>query len=260
MSTLEFKLAGTLGGRDISATKGLPYNKFIEFSQDVEKYLTGSDSKSVLRSVDVEIHEGSLKLRIVIPAGILASLISDTEKISTTKSLADVDPVRTKIVQKWQERARVEGTLSYEVATTDSNPAGFVVSSDTMFLPDEQPQLIDVERYIIGEIIEWGGLQNVNLHLRQRNTSKPIVIAAKPEQIRDEKENLVYHRVVVHVQAKENPRTGELDQYRLLDVRPYGPQVDEGALKALFAKGAAAWKDVGAAADWVKKLRSNENG
>jgi hypothetical protein len=253
--TVEFALDGSIAGQRVSATEGVPFTRFLEFNEDVQKYVQGSDEHTVLRDVKVQIHEGSYLLRVLIPAGLLPSLLADTARISARSTLADVDPVRAKVMLRWQERARAEPSLIYAVRSPSGAFAPILVTKDSTLRREERTQWVEVERYITGKITDWGGAQSPNIHLRPRNSKEIIRIDASEEQIREQRENLVYHKAIARVRARQNPRTGELKDYRLLELRAFQPEVSEERLQTLFEKGAKAWAGVPDAAAWVEEMR-----
>jgi hypothetical protein len=257
--TLEFSLSGNVAGKPISATQGVPFSRFVEFNEDVQRYVQGADSKSVLSDLQVQVHEGSYLLRVLIPAGFLGSLLTDSAKISAG-DLAEVDSNRAKVVQRWQEKARMDASLIYAVRSPTGAFAPFVVTQATHYRRQERTTWVAVERYLIGEITDWGGAQTINVHVRPRDSRDVLIVAATAEQIRGQRENLVFHKAIVHVQAKQNPKTRELKDYRLLDLRPYKPQVEDERLEELFAKGSKAWAGIPNAAAWVDELRGATHG
>jgi hypothetical protein len=259
---VEFVLAGSVAGKTVSATKGVPFTRFIEFNDDVQKYVQGSENRTVLHELSVQVEDGSLLLRVLIPAGILTSLIADTAKVAQAGSLSDVDPVRARVLSRWQERAKTEPELKYAVRSPRGAFAPVEITKDTVIKREERTQWVDVERYLVGEITDWGGAQTSNVHLRPRNSRETIIVAAKPDQIRGQRENLVYHKAIVQVRAKQNPKTGEVDKnsYKLVELRAYRPEVEENRLEQLFERGAKAWADVPEGGDWVEELRGGAHG
>jgi len=249
-----------VAGQNVSATEGVPFNRFIEFNEDVQKYVQGSDSKTALQDVKVQVHEGSYLLRVLIPAGLLPSLIADSTRIAQASSLADIDPNRARVIARWQEKAKTEPALVYAVRS----PAGvfdpIVITKDSTLRRIERVQWVAVERYLIGEITDWGGAQTSNVHLRLRNTRETIIIDATPDQIRKQRDNLVYHKAIVHVHAKQNPKTGDLDDYKLIELRAYRPDVEDARLQQLFDRGAKAWAGVPDGGGWVEELRGGSHG
>jgi hypothetical protein len=257
--TVEFALSGTVAGKPISAREGVPFVRFTEFNEEVQKYVQGSDVKAVLNDLQVQIEEGSYLLRLIIPAGLLLSLLSDTAKVAKSGSLVDIDPNRARVVLGWQARAKAEKTLAYMVRSPDGSFEPVQITQASSYTREEKEQWVRIERYLIGEIEDWGGSKNVNVHIRPRNSRDAIIITANADQIRKQKDNLVFHKAVVHVEAKQNPKTGELKDYRLLELQAYGPNVEEARLQELFAKGAAAWSGVPDAGAWVEGLRGGAN-
>ncbi len=258
--TVEFVLAGTVAGQPVSATEGVPFTRFIEFNEDVQKYLQGSDNKSVLHDVKVQVHEGSYLLRVLIPAGLLTSVVADTERLAQSGSLADIDPQRAKVVLRWQARAQMEPTLTYGLRSPSGAFAPVVISHESHLRREDRVQWVAVERYLIGEITDWGGAQNPNVHLRPRNQRETLIVDATEDQIRAQRENLVFHKAIVHVRAKQNPKTGELKEYKLIELRAYQPDVADARLQELFDRGAKAWAGVPEGGGWVDELRGGTHG
>ncbi|MFA5263797.1 MAG: hypothetical protein WC378_08205 [Opitutaceae bacterium] len=257
---IEFALSGKVAGKSISAREGVPFSRFAEYNDDVEKYVQGSDGKAVLNDLQVQIEEGSYLLRVLIPVGLLSSLIIDSAKIVDPASIGDIDPARAKIVLKWQERAQMEPSLNFVVRSPSGAFRTVTISRESNYRKEEKSVWVQVERYLIGEIIDWGGAQNPNVHLRLRNTKDTVIIDATEDQIRGQRENLVFHKALIHVAAKQNPKTGELKDYRLIDLRAYGPKADDAGLQTLFDKGAKAWSDVSSSGAWVEELRGGNYG
>lgn len=248
---------GSIAGQPVSATTGVPFTRFLDFNEDVRAYIQGADARTALHDVKVQVHEGSYLLRVLIPIGLLPSLVADTAKLAQTGSLTDIDPNRARIILRWQEKARTEPALTYIVRSPAGTFAPIVISQHSALRREERVQWVAVERYLVGDILEWGGAQTPNIHLRPRNSRETIIIDASEDQIRAERENLVYHRAIVHVRGRQNAKTGEVDKksYRLIELRAYQPEVADARLEQLFERGAKAWAGVPAAGEWVEQLR-----
>jgi hypothetical protein len=201
---VEFVFAGAVAGQPVSASQGVPFTRFIEFNNEVQSYLQGSDNKTVLHDVNVQVHEGSYLLRVFLPIGLLPSLIADTIKLSTSTTLTDIDENRARVVLRWQERAKMEPTLTYTVRSPSGTFSPVMISKDSNLLRHEKIVWVDVERYVIGEITDWGGAQNPNVHIRLRNSRETIIVDATADQIREQRDNLVFHKAIVHLRAKQN--------------------------------------------------------
>jgi hypothetical protein len=259
-SSVEFALKYTIDGKSISPSAGLTFSKFAEFNRDVQEFVLGSEPKAILNEIQVQIAEGSYLLRVIVPSGLLLSLYADAGRLAQETNLSGLDRKRADVVARWQERARKEPSLSYLVRSPKHTFNDIMICNTSEFIAKESIHWIDVERYLVGRITEWGGTENTNVHLQLRNSKVRVCIEARPEQIESQKDNLVFHRAIVHVKAKENLKTGELRNYQLLDLREYKPKIEESLLQQLFKKGAQAWSGVSDANEWVENLRGGAHG
>lgn len=253
-TTVEFVLAGKAKGRPVTPG-GIPFAMFSEFNRDVEEFILGAEKSRALQEVEVSIHEGSYLLRALIPSGIFGGLLADLKLLQSPDVLAEVEPKRAAIVEKWQERTRYDDSLTFSVRNPGGDLAPIVVSNQTNFRRATDEQWLAIERYLVGEITDWGGARDVNIHLRLRDTRKIVRIDATADQIRTQKENLVLHRAIVHVRGEQNLRTGELRNFRLLELRPYAPKLDVNVMEQFLTEGAKAWAQVESAAAWVEEQR-----
>lgn len=258
--TVEFVLDGSIAGQPVSASGGVPFLRFQEFNEEVQKFVQGSDDRSALRDLSVQITDGSYRLAVIIPAGLMATLVTDISRIAQSAPLTEVDPNRAKVALRWQERAKLEPNLRYGLRSPRGAFSPVVISSESNLVREERVQWVNVERYFVGEITDWGGAQKPNIHLRLRNTRDTILVDATEDQIRNQRENLVFHKAIVHARAKQNPKTGELKDYRLIELRAFQPNVSEARLQELFEKGATAWRDVPNASAWVNEQRGDTYG
>jgi hypothetical protein len=252
--TVEFALTAKAKGRPVTPG-AIPFSLFSDFNDDVKEFIIGAEKSRVLQEVEVSIHEGSYLLRAVVPAGILSALVSDLGRLQSPDSLSQIEPKRATIIERWQERARYDDSISVIIRSQNGSLAPIVVDKGSQFRRLETEQWIAVERYLVGEITDWGGAHDVNVHLRLRDTRKIITIDAIPEQIKTQRENLVLHRAVVHVKGEQNLCSGELRNLRLIDLRPHEPKVDEAAMREFVEEGTKAWADVTKAGLWVEEQR-----
>ncbi len=153
----------------------------------------------------------------------------------------------------------MEPDLRYGLRSPEGAFPPLAISKESTLRREEKIPWVQVERYVIGEITDWGGAEKPNVHVRPRNSRHSIIVAASEEQIRAQRENLVFHRAIVHVRTKQNPRTGEIDKasYKLIELRANKPNVDEAQLQQLFERGAQAWEGVAEGGGWVEDLRGS---
>ena len=254
----DFVLSSQAKGRQVTPG-AIPFAMFAEFNEDVADFVVGSEKPRVLQEVEVSVHESSYLLRVTIPAGILAALAADIGRLQQPDSLADLEPSRAAVVERWQQRVVADPATSITIRNPGGGLASVRIDQTSGFRRVERDQWIAVEQYLVGEITDWGGASVVNVHLRPRDSHKSRImkIDATAAQIRDQERNLVLHRAVVRVRGEKNCRTGELRNLKLIELRPFAPKVDPAEMERFVAAGASAWADVPSGAAWVEEQRGN---
>jgi hypothetical protein len=82
-----------------------------------------------------------------------------------------------------------------------------------------------------------------------------MLIGASQGYLREQVENRLYHKALLHVRAEQHFRTGDLRNINLIAFVDYQPAYNEAALDGFASKGAEAWADVPDAAKWVREVR-----
>ena len=254
--TVEFVLEAQAKGRKVTPG-AIPFSLFTEFNREVEEFVLGSEKSRTLAEVEVSIHESSYLLRALIPAGVLSSLALDVARLSEPSALAEIDKHRASVVERWQARARDDDSKSFTIRTPGIKSPQIRVDARSDFRRIERDQWISAEHYLVGEITDWGGASDVNVHLRLRDTQKIVKIDMTVDQIRSQEKNLVRQRAVVHVRGEKNARTGEWQKLKLISMRPLAPKVSAADMERFVAQGATAWADVASGAAWVEEQRGN---
>jgi len=252
-TSIEFVLHGKVDGLEISPrTIGL--SQFNEFNSQVETFIAGSQ-KPKLDQVHVEIAEGSYIFRVLLPVAVMGALEPDLRLMARQDVLGELDPRRAEVVQKWQARAKDNPGVAYEVRPHIEGLPKVRISRETDYRVGEIVPWVAVERYLFGEVLDMGGAQKANIHLRLERSRKTLIVGASQGYLRDQAENRLYHKVLLHVRAEQHIRTRELRNIELISFVDYHPVYDEEALNRFAAKGAEAWADVPDAAKWVRELR-----
>ncbi len=252
--SIDFSLRGQLDGVGISPrTIGL--SQFNEFNRQVETFLAGSD-RAKLNQVHVEIVEGSYIVRILLAAAtVLGTLESDLRALERQDTLGELDPKRAEVVQKWQARAKADPFIEFEIRPGNQSFPPIVVSHRTDYRVGTIQPWVAVEKYLHGEIMDMGGVQKANIHLKLARSGKTIIVGASQDYLHDQDENRLYRKVLLHVHAEQHHRTGALRNVRLIAFADYHPVYDEEALDRFAAEGEKAWAGVPDAAAWVRELR-----
>ena len=169
--------------------------------------------------------------------------------------LGELDIRRAEVVQKWQARAKNNPDLYYEVRPQGEGFAKVRISRESDYRVGEIVPWVAAEKYLFGEITDMGGTQKANIHLKLDRGGKILLVGAAQGYLRDQSENRLYHKALLHVRAEQHYKTGELRNVHLIGFMDYQPAYDEAALDRFAAKGATAWADVPDAAKWVREAR-----
>lgn len=252
-AAIEFVLHGKVEGLEISpSTIGL--SQFNEFNQQVETFIAGSQ-RLRLDDVHVEIARSSYILRALLPSMVLARLEPDLRLLARQDVLGELDIRRAEVVQRWQARAKNHPDLSYEVRPGGEGLSTVRINRETDYRVGEIVPWVSIEKYLFGQIVDMGGAQKANVHLKLDREGKTLLVGASQGYLREQVENRLYHKALLHVRAEEHFRTGDLRNIQLVAFVDYQPAYNEEALDRFTAEGAEAWADVPDAARWVRELR-----
>lgn len=204
---------------------------------------------------DFQIAQSSYVLRALLPAVILSSLEPDLKLLARQDVLGELDIKRAEVVQKWQARAKNNPDLSYEVRPEGDALPKVRVSRETDYRVGEIVPWVAVEKYLFGQVVDMGGAQKANVHLKLDRGGKTLLVGASQGYLREQVENRLYHKALLYVRAEQHFRTGDLRNIQLISFVDYEPAYNEEALDRFTAKGAEAWADVPDAAQWVREVR-----
>jgi hypothetical protein len=253
VAQIEFALHGKVDGVEI-APRTIGLSQFNEYNQQVETFIAGSQ-KLKLDQVHVEVIEGSYVLRTLFPVVVMAALEPDLKLMAREDVLGELDVRRAEIVQKWQARSKNNPDLTYEVRSRIKGLPRIKVSHETDYRVGEIIPWVAVEKYLFGQVVDMGGMQKANVHLKLERSGKTLLVGASQGYLREQVENRLYHKALLHVRAEQHYRTGDLRNVQLISFMDYQPAYSEEALDRFAAMGTEAWADVPAAAQWVREVR-----
>jgi len=249
--TLRFALDDRIN--DVPVGLGhVPLYLLVQFPNEVQEFLKGSGKDVDPKQVMIAIEPGSLT---IVASGLLAaaSLWADVGLLQDSSALGLLDPKRAAIIEGWQAAARKNPHRSYTLA--DSNHALKArVDSKSDFRNRIEAAWMPVEKFLRGMVVDMGGSAQPNIHLRL-DSGKTLIVAATQQLIADEEKNRLYRPALLHVQAEENLKTGELRNLALLAFAASPSRWDEAEFDKLVQKGTQAWADV--PDNWLEDLRSS---
>ncbi|NLF19112.1 MAG: hypothetical protein GX595_17935 [Lentisphaerae bacterium] len=253
---IEFVMRGQVDGVEITPrTIGL--SQFNEFNQQAEAFLAGSE-RLALGKAHVEILEGSYRLRVLLPVIALAAVEPDLRLLAREDALGEIDSKRAEIVTRWQTRSKAAEALSYEIRPGTAALPAVCISKASDYHVGEVSPWVAVEKYLLGTVVDMGGAQKANVHVRLDDTGRVVKIGASQGYLHDQRENRLYHKILVHVRAEQHHRTSDLRNLQMIGFVDYQPVYDEAALDRFAAQGKEAWRDVADAVAWVRELRGGE--
>lgn len=228
----------------------VPLATLAGFASEVRDFLKGSGKDGDADAADVAVVDGSLAVEVHHFRS--PSLVHDLRMLATTSDLDKIDPKRRTIVQRWQSLAHKRGSLKVRIETHDG--AVIAISSQTNFRAEKEQRLVNVERYVRGEMVDLGGITQPNARIKLPD-GKTLVVRSDRDLIRSETENHLYKQVHLRIRAKLDLVTGELSDAQLVEFVHYSPRFDQQEFDKLTARGEEAWKDVENPAEWVRHIR-----
>lgn len=251
MQHIDFVLLGKADGVVITP-ENIGFSQFNVFNKQVEEFLAGSQNIK-LNDVRVDIKKGSYLLRTLVPV-VLYSAVQTDLKSAKDFILDGIDVKRAEVIQKWQEQSKKTPKLSIEIRPDGHDRSGIIkINHSTNYHYGQLESWVAVEKYLYGQIVDMGGAHNANIHLKIK--AKTLIVATSQEFLRDQKENKLYHNVMLRVKAEQNINTKELRSVSLISFEEYKPVYDEKALNHFASVGKKAWADVPNAVKWVRQTR-----
>jgi len=255
---ISFRLAMRVKDQEVSP-QNIGFSQFNQFNSEVETFVAGSQRRAQLDEVRVEIREGSYNLLLTLPALLLGILEPDLRKLDREDSLSEIDPKQAEVMKQWQKRARNTPGFQVEINSNGLDFRPISVTKETDYRTADEDDWVAVEKYLVGTVVDMGGVTAANVHLVNDDTNKTFVAASNESFLREQKENFLYRKVQAHVAAIENIKTAELKDVRLLSFIGSGPSYDEAELEAAIDKGTKAWAGISDPGAWLRSIREGEN-
>lgn len=256
----DFKMEGSIDGVEITPTT-IDFTRFNEFNRQVELFLIGTDpvvgDRLQLHTVRSEVVPGSYVLRLSMSVAMIALVESKVRVLAHEDGLANLDDNRAKVVEKWQSKAKKHDRLSYEIRIMRSNgtsPPPVRIGRDTNFRRAEVDSWAPVETYLLGEIVDAGGL-DPNIHIRLFESGDTLIVQTDRETLGSLEQNPLYKRALLRAEGQQNIKTGDFRNLKLREFVNYKAHYDEAALQRFIEKGREAWADVPDASEWVRDIR-----
>ena len=197
---LAFTFKAKVNGQEISPeTIGL--HSFNRFNREVEEFVAGNGRKLPMDEVRVSIESGSYKLLVALPALLASQVEPDLQRLARVESLRDVDQRRTIVVRHWQQRAKTEDGFSVEIGSSGFSLSTIRVARDTDFHTPDEDEWVEVEKYVVGTVVDIGGASKANVHLAL-DDGGTLIATSTEDYLRDQRQNCLYRKVQLHIAAQ----------------------------------------------------------
>ena len=251
---IEFVLKDRVEGEEITPSN-IGLSRFNEFNQQVQDFLSGSQRLEV-DDAHISIEQGSYKLIVLLPILLQAALEPDLRSLTRPDALGEIDPKRAEVIQKWQARSKANPELRFAIRPHGFDAGAIELSHATDYRIGEIVPWVKVEKYLFGTIMNIGGVQRANVHLRLEDSGEMVIVGSNQGFLKGN--DRLYHKALLRVEADQHYKTGEIRNVRLISFEEYRPGYNESALDEFIAVGSRVWADVPDAAGWVRQLRGGD--
>jgi hypothetical protein len=258
-SSFLFRLRARLPSGEFVSPSKVDLDHFRSFNKEVEDFVLGSSpDRTARKEIVISVEEGSLSLKYILPVLIASTLSSDIQVLRQSTSLDGIDSTRAKIADAWQLRALQEADYSVQIGEADPGRSMITIDRTSTYKLEEDSDLwVLEEQYVVGRVMDLGGVSKANAHLKIDGAGPPLVLASTPEYLGSCERNYLYQDVLAHISYKRNLRNGRQKELRLVDFVGLAPSYDSEELAAFVEKGTKVWSGVDANT-WVREWRGDE--
>ena len=253
LTELRFTLSDKIGKEPItSKTVSLPVLR--SFMEEVEKLIRGNASPSELSNSHVLIEDGSVELVTFVASLLALDAERDFQRLQETGDLDSIQPQRAEIIERWQSRAKKNHNIEYTFGSARTQ-GKLRVYQNSNFSHRDENSWVNVEKYLVGKVVDIGGKSIPNIHLVLAQDGQNVRINATEDQLASENENKLYRKITVRVNAEQHLQTQKLRKIQFIEFVQQSSDIDEEALVLLWEKGRESWKNVESTSEWVSSLR-----
>ncbi len=250
--TLKFSLQDNVDGVPVTPDH-VSLSMLKDFVSQVADFVKGS--RRLDAKISTAVEEGSLVLATSGQPAFMAEVKVDYEKAASSDDISDLDPGRRKIINQWQNLARLNEGRVYTLTLGGKDVKRIVINADSEYHASNNVW-VEVEKYVYGEIYDMGGKSKANVHVQLEN-GRSLTVSSDTKLLASDKENRLYQKQLLRIKALYNVKTELLKDEELLGYEHYYPHYDEAQLVAIQEKGAAVWEGA-SPTSWVEAMRGND--
>lgn len=253
---IEFVLHDKVGDVEVTP-EAISLAKFNSFNQLVQEFIVGSE-RMKLEDIMVRVGNGSYMLTAVVVALVSTNLAADLMSLQADQSMDRIDPKRAAVMLKLQAESKRYPHQRYMIRSEGRGQRPIEINHTTNYRKGDDAPWVRVEKYLLGTIMDMGGTNKANVHLRLHDTGELIVVSSDQDYLKSQQQNRLYQKALLRIVAEQNIHTKQMRNYRLIAFEHYAPKFNSAALDRFAEEGRRAWADVSDPVSWVRKLRGGD--
>ncbi|NOT52953.1 MAG: hypothetical protein HOP10_16975 [Chitinophagaceae bacterium] len=206
--------------------------------------------------ITYEIKEGSVNNVFFLPLANAIMFAALMDVVGKEGNIDLLDRKQAAIIDKWQKKSYSSGR-QYEIGSSVSKAPHVKITRDTQYI-SPQNEWVETSLYLYGKIYEEGGRKDVNLHILTDRYGA-LTVDATEEQLTTG-DNKLFKIYGLWVKGKQNTKSGELKDLKLIEFIPYQPDYDKLSLQRLIKKSSKNWNKIKNKDKWLSDLRGGVNG
>lgn len=228
-------------------------SNLIDLLKNVENLLYPTDKKK-RPIISYEVKEGSVRNIIKTIMGPILAVNAILSQVNENKSIDFIDSTQAKAIENIQEWT-IKNNYNLVIKTSVKNTSELEINRSTKYFRSENIW-IDSDLFLYGKIISMGGKTNPNLHILTDDYGT-LIVQTTEEVLANQSNNKLYKYAGVHVHAKQNIKSGQLDknEIKLLDFVDYEQSADDEYLENLIKEASKSWIDVKDTDKWLAEIR-----
>jgi hypothetical protein len=254
-----FRLEGKSNGKEINLETA-DLHELSEYLREIDQFIFADKNIPADRSaftVKLIDNQGGLGISVSMLRPYAAHVRADLEQ-AQSEYLDLATPKRAAILAEWQKKAeKRQWSYSVKLPSHPEKPKLAITPLSRFRLPTTAHFMLS-EVYLYGEIKEWGGVNQPNIHIETSDYGR-VIVDTPAEIILNEPENRVYRKTGILVRAWQDVGTGLLKDGRaeFVEFVQWHPEpMNPDELNQIINLGTQAWQQLETSpSNWVRQRR-----
>ena len=222
--------------------------------------LSGKARSEISDNVSVKLEDGSIKFIFLVASSFLATafasgLRDDLLAISRGDVASVKDRKRLTVFRELEEGLKKVGANRVGVSSRAGNVDEFDLIECKLGEVIDNALIVKSDGYLMAEVENLGGVRDANANLRVLSTGDKVVASTSKKFIASIKNNIIYHKILAHVQYNYNTLTQEKTDYVLLDFSELDTSFDAKEFEESLNDYVTGWNDISDPIAEIRRLR-----